>query len=171
MAETLPVLDAWLKTAQAMIDSGKEFPAQPTLPAPPRDAGYGVHFRSHILPLIPFAIKGMLWYQGESNGPEGGIDTHKMNALIAGLHKVWNQGDFPACFVQWPNLSGPPNDLGAGDDTFAGLRLTQFKALKNIPNTGMAVTIGTVVVSIPERGADMEGALTWADPERVHTAR
>ena len=143
LAETLPVLDAWLKTAQAMADSGKEFPAQPTLPAPPRDSGYGAHFSSQTLPLIPFAIKGMIWYQGESNGPEGGIYTHKMNALITGLRKVWNQGDFPVYFVQLPNFSGQPNDLGAGDEAWAGLRLAQFKALKSIPNTGMAVTIDT----------------------------
>ena len=38
LADTLPVLEAWLKTAQTMIDSGKEFPSQPTLPAPPRDS-------------------------------------------------------------------------------------------------------------------------------------
>jgi len=151
LADTLPVLDAWLKTAQAMIDSGKEFPAQPALPAPPRDSGYGAHFTSVTLPLIPFAIKGMIWYQGESNGPEGGLYTHKMNALITGLRKVWNQGDpstgsgrdFPVYFVQLPNFSGQPNELGAGDEAWAGLRLTQLKALRSIPNTGMAVTIDT----------------------------
>ncbi|MEI7902130.1 MAG: sialate O-acetylesterase [bacterium] len=111
----------------------------------------GKLFTSHTLPLIPFAIKGMIWYQGESNGPEGGLYTHKMNALFTGLRKVWDQGDpstgsgrdFPVYFVQLPNFSGQPNDLGAGEEAWAGLRLTQFKALKSIPNTGMAVTIDT----------------------------
>ena len=151
LADTLPVLDAWLKTALAMIPSGKEFPAQPTLPAPPRDSGYGTLFTPHTLPLIPFAIKGMIWYQGEANGPEGGIYADKMNALIAGLRQVWNQGDlstgsgrdFPVYFVQLPNFSGQPNDLDLGDENFSGTRLAQFKALKGIPNTGMAVTIDT----------------------------
>ncbi len=46
LADTLPVLDAWLKTAQAMVDSGKEFPAQPTLPVPQRDVGYGSSFHA-----------------------------------------------------------------------------------------------------------------------------
>ena len=41
------------------------------------------------------------------------------------------------------SFSGQPNDLGAGEEAWAGLRLTQFKALKSIPNTGMAVTIDT----------------------------
>jgi len=111
----------------------------------------GAHFTSVTLPFIPFAIKGMIWYQGESNGPEGGLYTHKMNALITGLRKVWNQGDpstgsgrdFPVYFVQLPNFSGQPNELGAGDEAWAGLRLTQLKALRSIPNTGMAVTIDT----------------------------
>jgi len=143
LADTLPVLDAWLKTARAMIDSGKEFPAQPTLPVPQRDLGYGTLFTPHTLPLIPFAIKGMIWYQGEANAPEGGIYAHKMSALIAGLRKLWNQGDFPVYFVQLPNFSGQPNDLDLGDENFSGTRLAQFKALKSIPNTGMAVTIDT----------------------------
>jgi len=143
LADTLSVLDAWIKTAQATFSTGKAFPAQPTLPAPSRDSGYGNLFTPHTLPLIPFAIKGMIWYQGEANGPEGGIYTHKMNALFTGLRKVWNQGDFPVYFVQLPNFSGQPNDLGAGEEAWAGLRLTQFKALKSIPNTGMAVTIDT----------------------------
>jgi sialate O-acetylesterase len=103
----------------------------------------GKLFTSQTLPLIPFGIKGMIWYQGESNGPEGGLYTQKMNALFTGLRKVWSQGDFPVYFVQLPNFSGQPNDLGAGEEAWAGLRLTQLKALRTIPNTGMAVTIDT----------------------------
>ncbi|MEI7903036.1 MAG: sialate O-acetylesterase [bacterium] len=143
LAETLPVLDAWLKTAQGMVGSGKEFPAQPTLPVPQRDVGYGTLFTPHTLPLIPFAIKGMIWYQGEANGPEGGLYADKMNALFTGLRKVWNQGDFPVYFVQLPNFSGQPNGIELGDENFSGTRLAQFKALRSIPNTGMAVTIDT----------------------------
>jgi sialate O-acetylesterase len=143
LADALPVLDAWLKSAQAMVDCGKEFPAQPTQPVPQRDVGYGTLFTPHTLPLIPFAIKGMIWYQGEANGPEGGLYADKMNALFTGLRKAWSQGDFPVYFVQLPNFSGQPNDIELGDENFSGTRLAQFKALKSIPNTGMAVTIDT----------------------------
>jgi len=151
LADTLPVLDDWLKSANPMVESGKEFPVQPTLPVPQRDVGYGTLFTPHTLPLIPFAIKGMIWYQGEANGPEGGIYADKMNALFTGLRKAWNQGDpstgsgrdFPVYFVQLPNFSGQPNDIELGDENFSGTRLAQFKALKSIPNTGMAVTIDT----------------------------
>ncbi|MCF7731382.1 MAG: sialate O-acetylesterase [Akkermansiaceae bacterium] len=143
MADTLPVLDAWLKTARATIPAGKEFPTQPQLPVPQRDVGYGTLFTLHTLPLIPFAIKGMIWYQGEANGPESGIYADKMNALISGLRMAWKQGDFPVYFVQLPNFSGQPNDLDLGDENFSGTRLAQFEALKSIPNTGMAVTIDT----------------------------
>jgi sialate O-acetylesterase len=103
----------------------------------------GTLFTPHTLPLIPFAIKGMIWYQGEANGPEGGLYADKMNALFTGLRKAWNQGDFPVYFVQLPNFSGQPNDIDLGDENFSGTRLAQFKALKSIPNTGMAVTIDT----------------------------
>jgi len=143
LADTLPVMDAWIKTAQAMVGSGKEFPAQPTLPVPQRDVGYGTLFTPHTLPLIPFAIKGMIWYQGEANGPEGGLYADKMDALFTGLRKAWNQGDFPVYFVQLPNFAGQPNGIELGDENFSGTRLAQFKALKSIPNTGMAVTIDT----------------------------
>ena len=143
LADTLPVLDAWIKTAQGMVGSGKELPSQPTLPVPQRDVGYGTLFTPHTLPLIPFAIKGMIWYQGEANGPEGGLYADKMNALFTGLRKAWNQGDFPVYFVQLPNFSGQPNGIELGDENFSGTRLAQFKALKSIPNTGMAVTIDT----------------------------
>jgi len=143
LADTLPALDAWIKTAQGMVGSGKELPAQPTLPVPQRDVGYSTLFTPHTLPLIPFAIKGMIWYQGEANGPEGGLYADKMNALFTGLRKAWKQGDFPVYFVQLPNFSGQPNGIELGDENFSGTRLAQFKALKSIPNTGMAVTIDT----------------------------
>jgi len=103
----------------------------------------GTLFTPHTLPLIPFAIKGMIWYQGEANSPEGGLYADKMNALFTGLRKAWNQGNFPVYFVQLPNFSGQPNGIELGDENFSGLRLAQFKALKSIPNTGMAVTIDT----------------------------
>jgi hypothetical protein len=41
-------------------------------------------YNGMIAPLAPFAISGAIWYQGESNGSEGGAYTHKMRALIEG---------------------------------------------------------------------------------------
>ena len=92
-------------------------------------------------PLIPFALKGMIWYQGEANASDGDIYMHKMIALITGLRKVWAQGDFPFYFVQLPALTWQePEPKPEGLTVMAPCRMAQFKALK-VPNTGMAVTI------------------------------
>src|SRR6185369_2869904 len=57
-------------------------------------------YNGMITPLVPFAIRGALWYQGESNNGEGMLYAEKMKALVQGWRTVWNQGDFPFLFVQ-----------------------------------------------------------------------
>jgi len=102
---------------------------------------YSKLFTQLTQPLIPFAIKGMIWYQGEANADEGDIYMHKMIALITGLRKVWAQGDFPFYFVQLPALTWQePEPKPEGLTVMAPCRMAQFKALR-VPNTGMAVTI------------------------------
>jgi sialate O-acetylesterase len=83
----------------------------------------------------------MIWYQGEANGGDGDVYTVKLNALITGLRKAWNEGDFPVYFVQLPN-GGGGNANPDGGDGWAKIRMAQFKALA-VKNTGMAVTIDT----------------------------
>jgi len=89
-----------------------------------------------IHPLAPFAIRGVLWYQGESNGFEDGIYKTKLEALIQGWRQKWDQGDFPFYIVQIANYI-KPNEEGK---TWARVRESQLKALE-IPNTGLAVTV------------------------------
>jgi len=114
--------------------------------APPRPMG--VHSRENlatglyngmIAPLVPYAIRGAIWYQGESNGREGISYMHKTRALAEGWRKVWDQGDFPFYFVQLANFQNP-GDKPEGGDGWARIRMAQLKALE-IKNTGMAVTI------------------------------
>jgi len=96
-------------------------------------------YNSWIHPLTRFAIKGALWYQGESNGNEGISYFHKKRALIGGWRKAWGQGDFPFYFVQLAAFQRP-TDKPAGGNGWAKCRMAQFKCL-SIPNTGMAVAI------------------------------
>jgi sialate O-acetylesterase len=96
-------------------------------------------YKSHTEPLRPYAIRGMLWYQGESNGGEGESYYLKLKALVEGMRKTWGQGDFSFYNVQLPNFTGNP-DLPAGGDGFSRIREAQAKGL-GIKNTGMAVTI------------------------------
>ena len=105
------------------------------------NADYSKLFTQLTQPLIPFAIKGMIWYQGEANADEGDIYMHKMIALITGLRKVWAQGDFPFYFVQLPAFTWQePEPKPEGLTVMAPCRMAQFKTLR-VPNTGMAVTI------------------------------
>jgi sialate O-acetylesterase len=97
-------------------------------------------YNSMIHPLIPFVIRGAIWYQGESNLADGMLYHEKMKALIGGWRKLWQQGDFPFYFVQlapfryedWPTKDITPTSLP---------RMWQAQAASlAIPNTGMAVT-------------------------------
>ncbi len=128
--------EAWLPGAKKAVADGK--PVTPP-PAWPRhlleDNGQPTSiYNGMIHPLVPFAIRGAIWYQGESNHPDGMAYCDKMKALIAGWRKIWAQGDFPFYYVQ----IAPFNAIYQGDQ-LPRLWEAQTAALA-IPNTGMAVT-------------------------------
>ena len=81
---------------------------------------------------IPYAIRGAVWYQGESNGPSANQYRDLMGALIACWREKWGQGDFPFLFVQLPRFVPGLN--------WPLIRDQQLKTLAT-PNTGMAVAI------------------------------
>ncbi len=91
-----------------------------------------------ILPLAPFAMRGAIWYQGESNGGEGESYYHKTVALVEGWRKLFNP-ELAFYWVQLADFQAPNNDP-AGGNGWAKLREAQRKAL-NIKHTGMAVII------------------------------
>jgi len=92
-------------------------------------------YNGMVHPLVPFAIRGALWYQGESNNGEGMLYYEKMRALIAGWRKVWGNSKLPFYYVQLApyTYTGDPTRL-------AGIWEAQTAALE-IPHTGMAVTV------------------------------
>ncbi|MCX6346200.1 MAG: sialate O-acetylesterase [Armatimonadetes bacterium] len=126
----------WLPAAQAAVDAGKVMPPVPDTPRPDGTCGM---YNGMIAPLVPYGIKGALWYQGESNGGEGISYFQKMQALIGGWRKAFGVGDFPFYFVQLANFQAP-NPNPEGGDGWAKVREAQRKSLE-IPNTGMAVAI------------------------------
>ena len=90
-------------------------------------------YNAMIAPLIPYGVKGAIWYQGEWNSGDGDFYHQSMRALIAGWRKNWGQGNFPFYYVQLPNY----NDAG-----YPSVREAQLHTLSET-NTGMAVTIDT----------------------------
>jgi sialate O-acetylesterase len=138
VASQLDKIEAWVKAARQAVADKKPLPRPPGLPPYPTSL-FSNLYRGSTEPLRPYAIRGMLWYQGESNGGDGNIYYHKMKALIDGMRKVWGQGDFSAYLVQLPQLGGASNNPEGGNG-WARIRLAQTKCL-TIPKTGMAVTI------------------------------
>lgn len=101
-------------------------------------------YNAMIAPLVHFAMRGALWYQGESNcmgkEPDGPIYTDKMEALVRGWRKVWDEGDFPFYYVQiapFKYFTGKTQRVPHAD-ALPEFWEAQTRALR-IPNTGMIV--------------------------------
>lgn len=93
-----------------------------------------------IDPIIDFPIKGVLWYQGESNAApkDAFVYRNQFKDMITDWRTIWNQGDFPFYWVQLTNF-GQANDLPV-ETGWGMLRESQTEAL-SLPNTAQAVII------------------------------
>jgi sialate O-acetylesterase len=96
-------------------------------------------YNAMINPLIPYGIKGAIWYQGESNAGRAFQYRTIFPAMIKNWRTDWAQGDFPFYFVQLANFMDRKPEPVA-DDTWAELREAQTMTL-GLPNTGMASAI------------------------------
>ena len=103
-----------------------------------------VLYNGMIAPLLPFPIKGVIWYQGESNAPRAFQYGKLFPAMIADWRKSWGKGDFPFLFVQLANYVSdkqkPDHPTEPEESAWAELREAQVKAL-SLPRTGMACSI------------------------------
>ncbi len=93
-------------------------------------------YNGMIAPLVPFGIRGAIWYQGESNLGRAEQYRKLFPAMIRNWRQDWNQGDFPFLFVQL----APFRYGGQDPATYAELCEAQTMTLTTSPNTGMAVT-------------------------------
>lgn len=100
-----------------------------------RQNGVAVLFNGMIAPLIPFALRGAIWYQGEANTrPErASYYQYQLPLLVKDWRARWGQGSFPFAWVQLPNFNGPGRNWPV-------VREGMLKTLA-VPRTGMAVTI------------------------------
>jgi sialate O-acetylesterase len=94
-------------------------------------------FNGMIAPLVPYALRGFLWYQGETNASRAGEYRALFAAMITAWRAHFGQGDLPFYFVQLANFNagGTP-----GRNSWAYLREAQAGVLA-LPQTAMAVTI------------------------------
>jgi sialate O-acetylesterase len=95
-------------------------------------------FNAMIHPLIPYAIKGAIWYQGENNVPRAYQYRKAFPLLIADWRARWGQGDFAFYFCQLANMNA--KGANPSESNWAELREAQSLTLST-PNTGQAVLI------------------------------
>ncbi len=95
-------------------------------------------FNGMVNPILPYGIKGAIWYQGESNADRAKQYQRVFPDMIKDWRTHWKQGDFPFLFVSLANFN-PPVETPA-ESNWAELREAQTKTL-SLPNTGMALAI------------------------------
>jgi len=135
--QNVAAMKQWQVQADAATAAGQTEPPKPKLidapvkpdPSGGRDQPTNL-FNGMIAPLLPYAIKGVIWYQGEGNGAHGAAYRATFAALITDWRSKWNEGDFPFLFVQLPEYHG----------AWGPVRESQLHTL-SLPNTGMVVAI------------------------------
>lgn len=129
-------LAQWQEAAKKAKAEGKPAPRRPQDPAAlaERKGNVGGLFNGKIAPLIPYAIRGALWYQGEANSvPEKAqFYEAQLKLLVTDWRKLWGH-EFPFAWVQLPNFGGPGRDWPL-------VREAMLRTLA-LPKTGMAITI------------------------------
>lgn len=93
-------------------------------------------YNGMIAPLVPYQIRGFLWYQGESNAGRPEQYERLFPEMIKHWRELWGQPDLPFLFVQLPNYAEKVDGK-----YYTWLREVQYKVAQKVPNTAMAVTI------------------------------
>jgi sialate O-acetylesterase len=130
-------------TEKWKADSAKAKAEKKTVPQAPRDwlidnSRPGNIFAGMVHPTVGYGMKGVIWYQGESNAGTAYEHATLFPFLIEQWRKEWGQGDFSFYWVQLADfMAEKPTP---GDSNWAELRETQTKTMK-LPKTGQAVII------------------------------
>ncbi|MFO8007234.1 MAG: sialate O-acetylesterase, partial [Candidatus Brocadiia bacterium] len=156
-------MDAWREAAEKARERGEEPPPEPPVPMGPDNPWLpsGL-YNAMIHPLMPYAIRGVIWYQGESNADRAYQYRTLFPAMVRCWRDAWGQGDFPFLFVQLADFLKEQEDP-VEHDPWPELREAQLMAL-SLPNTAMAVAIdvGEVDDIHPENKQDVGRRLALA---------
>lgn len=132
-------LEDWKVRSARARKAGKPLPSRPR---PPRNPLTGQHRPANIYngvlkPTIGYGIRGVIWYQGESNAGRAYQYRDLFPLMITQWREEWGQGDFPFYFVQLADFRDEVAD--PQDSDWAELREAQTMTLSRLPNTGQAV--------------------------------
>jgi sialate O-acetylesterase len=135
MADYEKALEQWKKADAEAKTSGAKPPRKPTDPVQNRKSkgGPGELFNGKVAPLVPYAVRGMLWYQGEANASvqKAPLYVHQLSALVTDWRKLWKE-ELPFAWVQLPNYKST--------EGWPLMRESMMKTLA-LPKTGMAITL------------------------------
>ena len=136
LTEPMSLAGEWL-----MRDSSPlaKMPAVPQVPDANNPNITTVLYNGMISPLLPFGIKGAIWYQGESNAGRAKQYRELLPAMIKDWRNRFQVGDFPFYIVQLAAFGAPFNE--PRDNDWAELREAQAFTAKNVPNSDLAVAI------------------------------
>jgi sialate O-acetylesterase len=128
------------KHEEAVAKAKAEGKQAPQPPRPPGDPAMNAHrpaalYNAMIASLQPFAIRGAIWYQGESNAGDAWRYRTLFPTMIRAWRETWGQGDFPFLFVQLAPCGSPAE----GVSRWAELREAQLFTSQTVPKTAMAV--------------------------------
>lgn len=145
-------MKAWDAAAKQAVASNQPPPPRPVPPSPrprppaPTDGGQDAPtnlYNGMVAPLIPYAIKGAIWYQGEANAGRAAEYRKLFPRLIMDWRKKWGEGDFPFFWVQ----------------------LASYKA-NAVPNWPFLREAQAMTLSLPKTG--MATAIDIGDPNNIH---
>ena len=158
----VPMVESWVAQAKQAMAAGADLPAMPVAPSLPNynQTKPTALYNAMVHGLVPMALRGAIWYQGESNQSEGMDYFEKKKALINGWRSVFENPDLSFYFVQLA-----PWKYKGGEQTLPYLWEAQVAAALKVPNTGMVVTtdIGDVNDIHPRNKQDVGKRLSlWA---------
>ncbi len=133
--QTLDLRGDWQYKVGQVFTLSKDIPAEPNFSAQNEPTGL---YNTMVAPVIPYAIKGVLWYQGETNSHKPLEYEQLLKALIADWRSKWSRPNLPFIFAQLPNFMEV--DYSPAESNWALLREGQRRTLA-VPNTAMAVGI------------------------------
>ena len=139
MEEYNEKLALWEQESKKAKEEGQPVPRKPRAPTGPTSPHKPTSlYNGMIAPVIPYGIKGAIWYQGESNAGRAYLYRKMFPMMIVDWRRSWGQGDFPFLFVQLANFTKvKPTPV---ESSWAELREAQLMTLM-LPNTAMAVAI------------------------------
>lgn len=135
--ESLEISGKWKYQLETYVEASRAMPRSPLAPDSPNAPG--ALFNGMVSPVMPYGIKGCVWYQGESNTSDPRRYKKLLPAMIGSWRKGWGQDDFTFLIAQLANFGASP--VVPRESSWAELREAQALTAQNVTNCGLAVAV------------------------------